>query len=172
MDATAVAAAYAIRGASRAELITLASVFGVFQFAMALAGALGGAVVTRYFAAVDHWIAFALLAFVGARMIWEARGGVHQDGPAALVGSQLIMLGLATSIDALAVGVTLPALGLGYWQASSTIGVFTFAFSLAGAYAGRRMGERFGTAVEVLGGVLLISLGIRTVVTHLWAASS
>lgn len=91
MDATAVAAAYAIRGAGRTDLIKLASIFGLFQFAMALAGALGGAVVTRYFAATDHWIAFGLLAFVGTRMIWGASRGHHEEGPVTLAGAQLIL---------------------------------------------------------------------------------
>jgi putative Mn2+ efflux pump MntP len=166
MDATAVATAHAVRGAGRTDLVTMAGVFGVFQFAMALVGALGGSVMSRHFETVDHWIAFALLVSVGARMIWLVATRRHEDGPVIIVGAQLLMLGIATSIDALAVGVTLPALGLGAWGASLIIGVCTFALSLGGAYIGKRIGERFGSAAEVLGGLLLIALGFKTAVEH------
>jgi putative Mn2+ efflux pump MntP len=159
MDATAVAAAYALRGASGRDLLKLAATFGAFQFAMALAGALGGAlIVSTPTARYNQWVAAGLLCFVGAKMIREAFG--ERETP-RVIGWQLLMLGVATSIDALAVGVSLPALGLEAWTASLAIGGVTFCLSLAGAHLGRAIGRRFGTAIEVAGGGVLIVIGLR-----------
>ncbi|HYC54399.1 MAG TPA: manganese efflux pump MntP family protein [Candidatus Binatia bacterium] len=176
MDAAAVAAAFAVRGATSATLLRLSATFGSFQLAMSLAGALGGAVVSRYLGFVDHWIAFALLVLVGGRMIREAlenrAGGTEpaEGARADATWANLSMLGLATSIDALAVGVTLPALGLGAAFASVTIGIFTFALSFAGAWLGRRAGARAGTTVELAGGAILIGLGVTTLIDHALAS--
>lgn len=168
MDATAVSGCLALRGARPVDIWKIAFTFGLFQFGMALAGALGGQVLTTRLAAVDHWIAFALLTAVGGKMAWDA---VAHDGPrppvAALTLVTLATLGAATSVDALAVGLTLPALQLGALVSTSLIGLATFVLSLAGAWAGKRLGERFGSRLELLGGLLLVALGCRTVFDHL-----
>ncbi|WP_141332936.1 manganese efflux pump MntP family protein [Myxococcus sp. AB025B] len=169
MDATAVSGGMAIRGARPPDILKLAVTFGLFQFGMSLAGALGGKVILTHFAAVDHWIAFGLLALVGGHMIYEAFSHDEEER-AASTGIKLPMLmtlGVATSIDALAVGVTLPALELGVILSTGLIGVLTFVLSVLGAWAGKRLGERFGTSIELLGGVVLIGIGLKTLVEHL-----
>ncbi|MCE9670578.1 manganese efflux pump MntP family protein [Myxococcus stipitatus] len=169
MDATAVSGGMAIRGARPPDVLKLALTFGVFQFGMSLAGALGGKAILTHFASIDHWIAFGLLAIVGGHMLWEAFShDKEEERPAASVTlPMLLTLGVATSIDALAVGVTLPALELGIFLSTSLIGVMTFVLSVAGAWAGKRLGERFGTSIEVLGGVVLIGIGLKTLLEHL-----
>ncbi len=171
MDATAVSGALAIRGVSRGQLLLLALNFGVFQSGMSLAGALGGTVIAKHLAYLDHWIAFVLLALVGGKMIWEAFSHGEEDAPRSnrLNLAAMLSLGVATSLDALAVGATLPTIGLGILLSIAVIGGVTFALSLIGAWAGKRLGERFGSAVEVLGGLVLIGIGVQTVVSHLSA---
>ncbi|NTX60881.1 manganese efflux pump [Myxococcus sp. CA051A] len=170
MDATAVSSGMAIRGARPPDVLKLALTFGLFQFGMSLGGALGGKAILTHFAAVDHWIAFGLLALVGGHMIWEAFS--HDEETRAATGiplPMLLTLGVATSIDALAVGVTLPALELGIVLSTALIGVMTFVLSIGGAWAGKRLGERFGTRIEILGGLVLIGIGLKTLVEHLSA---
>ncbi|WXH30616.1 putative manganese efflux pump MntP [Myxococcus stipitatus] len=172
MDATAVSGGMAIRGARPPDIFKLALTFGVFQFGMSLGGALGGKAILTHFAAIDHWIAFGLLVLVGGHMIWEAFSHDEEERASAPVGIRLPMLltlGVATSIDALAVGVTLPALELGILYSTGLIGVMTFVLSLLGAWAGKRLGERFGTSIEILGGLVLIGIGTKTLVEHLSA---
>ncbi|MCP3100564.1 manganese efflux pump MntP family protein [Myxococcus sp. K15C18031901] len=169
MDATAVSGSMAIRGARPADVFKLALTFGLFQFGMSLAGALGGKAILARFASIDHWIAFGLLAAVGGHMLWEAFS--HDEAaPRPATGiplPKLLTLGVATSIDALAVGATLPALELDILVSTGVIGVTTAVLSVAGAWAGRRLGERFGTSLEVLGGLVLIGIGLKTLLEHL-----
>jgi manganese efflux pump family protein len=171
MDAAAVAGGLAIRGARGADIGRLALTFGVFQFGMSLTGALGGKAITRYLAAFDHWIAFVLLAIVGGKMLWEAFSHHEEEraSAAGLTPLTLLTLGVATSVDALVVGVTLPALALGTFTTTGAIGVVTLVLSLVGAWAGRKLGERFGTGVEILGGLVLIGIGLKTLLEHLSA---
>lgn len=170
MDVTAVAASFALKRFPTRDIARLAVTFGSFQCAMALAGAVGGEVVARYFEAWDHWIAFALLLWVGGKMIHEARQD-HGDEIAGvdpkLPLRTLMVLGVATSIDALAVGATLPTLELPIVTSAAVIGLVSFAMSFFGAWAGRAVGESFGSRVEIVGGAVLIAIGIWTVVEHL-----
>jgi manganese efflux pump family protein len=171
MDAAAVCGGMAIRGARGLDILKLAVTFGLFQFGMSLAGALGGTAISRHLAAVDHWIAFVLLALVGGKMVWEALSGGEERGPAAgMTLVTLLALGVATSVDALVVGVTLPTLALGTFTSTGTIGLVTLVLSLVGAWAGRQLGERFGTGVEVAGGLVLIGIGCKTLLEHLGGA--
>ncbi len=169
MDATAVAAARAVTGMSRREALVLASSFGVFQAGMAAIGwALGHsakALVERW----DHWIAFGLLAAIGGKMLYEAfaSSGEAERSPAALDLRTVVLLSIATSIDALAAGVTLPVLRVSPVVALIFIGVASLVLSLAGAFAGAAAGSRLGKRLEVLGGVTLIALGIKALVQHL-----
>jgi putative Mn2+ efflux pump MntP len=170
MDVTAVAASYALKRFKMRDITKLAVTFGSFQFTMALAGALGGSAANRYLERWDHWIALALLGFVGVSMIREALEDhcdeVDKIDP-RLPLNTLLVLGVATSIDALAVGATLPTLGLPLLASAAVIGFVSFAMSFFGAWAGRAIGENFGSRVEILGGVILIAIGIWTVVEHL-----
>ena len=166
MDAAAVSGSLATRGSSRLDILKVSLTFGIFQFGMSLMGALGGAAITLHFSAYDHWVAFGLLVAVGGKMLWGALAGRRGVQTAALTLAELLALGVATSIDALAVGVTLPALGLGTWIPAAVIGVVTWALSAGGAWVGGRAGGRFGPGVEILGGLVLMGIGVKTLLTH------
>jgi manganese efflux pump family protein len=142
--------------------------FGLFQALMPTLGWLVGITVARYVAAFDHWIAFGLLAFVGVRMIrsgLDANGEMHGTDPSR--GSTLIMLSIATSIDAFAVGLTLAMLEVNILFPAVVIGLVAAGMSLLGLMIGHRLGKAFGKRMEVIGGLILILIGIRVVVSHL-----
>ena len=144
--------------------LAIALTFGVFQALMPLAGWLIGAVALAYVEAVDHWIAFGLLAFLGVRMLGGHVG--DEEASHALTGRALLLAGVATSIDALAAGITLPALGVTPWIAVALIGLVTFAMSGAGVVLGRRAGDHLGEWAERIGGVILIGLGVKILAEH------
>ena len=175
MDATAVAAARGMRlqRVRTGELLAVALVFGAFQAAMPVVGYLAGDALGGHLAAWDHWIAFALLGGIGIKMILEARGGPGRDDEAAtgapLAVRALVLLGLATSIDAMAAGVTLPAMGLRLLPAILAIGVTTAVLSGVGLLAGRRIGRVLGRSLPALGGIVLLLLGARILIEHLTA---
>ncbi len=165
MDAFAVALTQGARyrPAARSAL-SIGAVFGAFQGLMPLIGWGIGAVALVYVAAVDHWIAFALLAYLGGRMIIGS--GREDDAAPQLAGMALLVAGVATSIDALAAGITLPTLGLAPLAACLMIGIVTFALSAAGVVIGRAAGDRFGRPAEVAGGLILVLLGCRILFEH------
>lgn len=170
MDAFAVSLGAGTSGRARGARATfrLAFHFGLFQFLMPVIGWAVGSTVAGAVEAVDHWIAFALLAFIGGRMIREALapdGDTRATDPSR--GWSLIMLSVATSIDAFAVGLSLAMLQVTIWLPSAVIGVVACVFSVAGHRFGRRLGRRFGLNMEIVGGVLLILIGMRIVVEHL-----
>jgi manganese efflux pump family protein len=165
MDAFAVALTQGakFRPSARGGL-AIALTFGVFQAVMPLAGWAVGAVALAYVEAVDHWIAFGLLAFLGVRMLGGQVG--EEEAARALTGRALMVAGVATSIDALAAGITLPALDVSPWLAVVLIGLVTFAMSGAGVVLGRRAGDAFGAWAERAGGVILIGLGCKILAEH------
>ncbi|WP_066531448.1 manganese efflux pump MntP family protein [Erythrobacter sp. CCH5-A1] len=165
MDAFAVALTQGAKfRPSAAGGLAIAATFGGFQALMPLAGWAIGAVALAYVAAVDHWIAFGLLAFLGVRMLGGHVG--DEEAAHALTGRALLIAGLATSIDALAAGITLPALGVSPWLAVALIGLVTFAMSGAGVALGHRAGEHLGEWAERIGGVILIGLGCKILGQH------
>jgi putative Mn2+ efflux pump MntP len=175
MDATAVAAG---KGYSAAKLrardfLTVGLLFGGFQAGMPLLGFFLGARIGRLVAAWDHWIAFALLAILGIKMIHESIALRREDAapapddPFALKG--LLALAVATSIDAFAVGITLPMLDAPLGPSLLTIGVVTALTSALGLFAGHRFGRVLGPRLDLLGGVILIALGLSILVQHLRA---
>ncbi len=142
--------------------------FGLFQFIMPVLGWLAGAEVERWIQNYDHWIAFALLAFVGLRMIKSAVGRedeAYRGDPSR--GWMLVLLSVAVSIDALAVGFTLGLLGISVWYPAVLIGMVTGALSLVGLRLGRGLGRRFGKPLEIFGGLVLIGIGLRILMDHL-----
>jgi len=147
----------------------LAFHFGLFQFMMPVAGWLVGARVARHIAAVDHWVAFAILGYVGGRMI--AAGLSAKPQPAGARdpsrGVTLVMLSLATSIDAFAVGLSLAMLDVAIWWASVTIGAVTGLLSAIALRAGSALGAAVGRRMEVAGGLVLVGIGLRILVQHL-----
>lgn len=175
MDAAAVSAA---RGLAvpvlRARHFALVAVFfGGFQALMPLLGWFLGRQLGPLVAAWDHWIAFGLLGGIGAKMLWEARSGgdearIDQND---LFGIRvMLVLAIATSIDAFAVGVMLPMLDAPLGLSLATIGVVTALMSMAGLLAGRRFGALLGRRLDAVGGLVLIALGFKILVVHLSAS--
>lgn len=167
MDATAVAAARAAGGASRRDLVILAVAFGAAQGGMAALGWAGGAAAARWTAAWAHWLAAGVLAAIGVKMIAEAMRAGEGDELRAIDARVVVLLAIATSLDALAAGVTLPVLGAPPAVAVALIAGVTAALSLLGGLAGRAAGARLGRPLEVVGGVALIGIGVKILVEHL-----
>jgi putative Mn2+ efflux pump MntP len=167
LDCFAVALAAGIpggRGGVR-DAARIALAFGAFQAGMPVLGWLAGESVIGYITGFDHWIAFSLLALVGGRMIREGFSG--EEVVVSLEAGALLVLATATSLDALAVGISLAFLGTGILVPCLVIGLFTFAVSFAGAVLGGAASERWGKAMEILGGLVLIGIGIRILLDHL-----
>jgi putative Mn2+ efflux pump MntP len=144
--------------------------FGLFQAGMTLLGWLAGKTVVTYISTLDHWVAFGLLAFVGGRMIY---GGLRKEGEEPAIpdpsrGMTLVMLSVATSIDALAVGLSLAVLHVNVLWAALLIGGVSAVLSLVGLLLGNQLGMRFGKTMELIGGVILIGIGLRVLITHLF----
>ena len=143
--------------------------FGAFQFAMPLIGWGLGSSVAGYIEAFDHWLAFGLLAFIGGRMVWESlRGGEEENGgPADLSPRRLCVLAIATSIDALAVGVSMAFLRVNILSSAAVIGAVAFVLSLVGGLLGKKLGTLFEKWAQVAGGIVLIGIGIKILIEHM-----
>lgn len=174
MDATAVAmtSGFSAPRVRVRDALLLALFFGGFQALMPVIGWAAGERFADDIAAWDHWLAFVLLGGIGAKMLYEAFH--HADAPEGSRANPfslrvLLVLAVATSIDALVAGLTLPTLDVRPLLAAAFIGVTTFVLSFAGVEAGRRFGDRFGRKLDVIGGLVLIVLGARTLFEHLTA---
>ena len=171
MDAFAVSLAAGARRPSVGHrgALRLAFHFGLFQFMMPVIGWFIGMRIATLIANVDHWVAFGLLVFVGARMIragWRADAdGPPRDDPSR--GWTLVMLSVATSIDALAIGLSLAFLRVGVWYPSAVIGVVTATLCLIGVRLGHRLGRWLGRPMEIVGGIVLTLIGLRILISHL-----
>jgi putative Mn2+ efflux pump MntP len=145
----------------------LAFHFGLFQFIMPILGWLAGASIEPFISGVDHWIAFGLLAFVGVRMIAATRrpAGVPAADPSR--GWNLVLLSVAVSLDALAVGLSLGVLGIPVGYPALVIGLTTGVLSVAGLSLGHGVGAKLEKPFQIVGGVLLIGIGLRILVMHL-----
>jgi putative Mn2+ efflux pump MntP len=135
---------------------------------MPILGWSAGLAIQHRIAAYDHWIAFSLLAWVGGRMIHEAlREKDEKDVPADPTrGMSLVMLSIATSIDALAVGFSLAMLGIDIWMPAAVIGLVAGVLTVFGMLLGRRISGSWGPRVEVLGGLVLIAIGLKILLEH------
>lgn len=172
MDACAVAvgAGASGRAVGRGARFRISFHFGLFQFLMPIVGWVSANAVAPLVSEVDHWIAFGLLWIVGLHMCWEGRtvGELPSKNPIdPSRGSSLIALSIATSIDALAVGVSLAFLGERILWPSVIIGVVTGSMSLGGMLLGTRLGSRFGRRMEIVGGVILLGIGLNILLAHL-----
>lgn len=141
--------------------------FGGFQALMPIVGYFLGVSFSGIVASIDHWICFALLLLIGLNMIREALSDDDQDIDSSFAPRTMFLLAVATSIDALVVGVTLAFAGANIWLAAAIIGIVTFALSFAGLYLGRVIGSKFGSKAGILGGLVLIAIGIKTLIEHL-----
>jgi putative Mn2+ efflux pump MntP len=155
-------------GNSKRTIFRLAFHFGLFQGGMTFLGWLAGTQIANWIAGFDHWIAFGLLSFVGIRMIKSGLNSNEESHPVdPSRGMTLVMLSIATSLDALAVGLSLAFLDSNIRLASLIIGVVSLLLSLVGTIFGSTLGDRFGKRMEIIGGVLLIGIGLRIIFTHL-----
>lgn len=175
MDAFAVAICKGL-GMHRINLrhaFVIALFFGGFQALMPLIGFFLGSYLAEFVNPIDHWIAFGLLAFIGAKMLWDAFKPDADDGQSdsaqeeALDLKELLMLAVATSIDALAVGITFAFLEVNIWIAITVIGLTTFALSFAGVVVGNRFGARYERPSTIVGGIVLIGIGVKILLEHL-----
>ncbi len=170
MDAFAVAVATGVtlKAVSPRQTFRLAWHFGLFQALMPILGWFLGLTVRQYIEAYDHWIAFALLGYIGINMIREAfdEDGGRQGDPTK--GMTLVVLSVATSIDALAVGLSLSMLGVSVWWPALVIGVVAAAFTTAGLHLGKTVAraERISRYSELVGGTVLICIGLKILWEH------
>lgn len=171
MDAFAVAVCKGlVLGRVKASsALTVGVYFGVFQALMPTLGFLLAVGFQSYIERFDHWIAFGLLTFLGVRMIIEAlRPGDTEKVSSSLDVKEMLLLATATSVDALAAGISLALMGERIAVAAPSIGIVTFVLSAAGVYIGGIFGEKFKTPAETAGGVVLVLLGVKVLFEHLF----
>ena len=173
MDAFAVSVCkgLSVRRGSMKQALTIGIWFGGFQALMPFLGYLLGITFSSLITSIDHWIAFILLAFIGGKMLWEAftedeDEGDGKDAEKIDLGEYLI-LAIATSIDALAVGISFAALSVDIVPAVSLIGITTFIFSVAGVAIGHTFGARYEKPATIVGGVVLTLIGLKILLEHL-----
>lgn len=170
MDATAVSIGKGL-SVKRVELSHVLKVglwFGGFQALMPIIGYLLATQFASFVVEIDHWIAFGLLLLIGLNMIRETLWGEEEAMDSDFGLRTMALMAIATSIDALAVGVSLAFVRANIWVAASVIGVVTFTLSALGLYLGRKIGSRLGSKAGVLGGVVLIIIGVKILIEHLY----
>ncbi|MCF7833095.1 MAG: manganese efflux pump MntP family protein [Candidatus Marinimicrobia bacterium] len=174
MDAFAVSICYGcgLKQFSTKVMLVVAAAFAVFQGGMTIIGWLGGRLFAEAIQAVDHFVAFGLLTLIGGKMIYEAFTGddtCEVIDPKAINIKRLLVLSLATSIDALAVGLSFSLLEMDVIVPSIIITIVTLVFAMIGVAAGHGLKKVLGRKVEIIGGVILILIGIQILITHLSA---
>ncbi|MBR2696185.1 MAG: manganese efflux pump [Parasporobacterium sp.] len=173
MDAFAVAVS---KGLSMRKIdykagLIIALFFGIFQAGMPLIGYYAAVRFERYITVVDHWIAFGLLLFIGGKAIFEAVKDLKSEEKIEeefrLKIGELIILAIATSIDALAVGISFAFLKVSIWKSVTIIGITTLILSFIGVLIGNRFGAKFKAKAEIAGGIILILIGLKILLEHL-----
>ncbi len=150
------------------EALRFGIAFGSFQALMPLIGWLAGSGMAGLFESTDHWVAFGLLAFIGGKMVFEGIWGeTTNDEGKPVTFWVLLILSVATSIDALAVGISLSLLNARIFMPAMLIGVTTLCVSTAGFLLGKRLGSFFGRRVEIAGGIILVAIGAKILIDHL-----
>jgi len=158
------------KGLTMKQAVRMAAFFGGFQFVMPVAGWFAGDRLLGLIRNFDHWIAFGLLALIGGRMIYESFGLSEEEKacrPDQTQGMRLVALSLATSIDALAVGLSLGVIRSSILYPAAVIGLISFVLTIAGAKLGPVSGRIAGRRAELLGGLILIGIGLKILVEHL-----
>ena len=141
--------------------------FGGFQALMPLIGYFLGSSFAHVVSSVDHWIAFSLLLLIGLNMIRETISGDDESQDSDFSARKMLVMAIATSIDALTIGISLAFLNVNIWIASTAIGLITFALSAIGVHLGNRFGSKVGSKAGILGGIVLICLGVKILLEHL-----
>lgn len=173
MDAFAVSVSNSMcrKGLDRRTALVTSLSFGLFQGMMPVIGYLAGRAFASAVSAIDHWIAFVLLGYIGGKMIadavreWNAE---EESCPAALTMGVILTQAVATSIDALAVGVSFAALDINIVTAASFIACVTFVCCVVGHAVGERFGRLLGRWAQVFGGVILVGIGLKILIEHLF----
>lgn len=168
MDAFAVAICKGIscKEVDKRKCMLVGTFFGGFQAIMPLLGFYIGAGIRKIFFAIDHYIVFGVLVVIGANMIYECFCGKSEKMNGNINARSLIMPAIATSIDALSVGITFAFLHVNIWFAALIIGIVAFVFSSIGVYIGNNVGNRSEKKAQFLGGIILIFMGIKVLVEH------
>lgn len=174
MDAFAVSICkgLSMRKVNKKQCLVIGLFFGGFQALMPFIGWVLGSQFEQYITSIDHWIAFILLGFIGGKMVVEA---IREKDEAVEVGKmdspldlkEMLILAIATSIDALAVGITFAFLQVPIVEAVSIIGITTFVISVIGVYVGNFFGNRYKKKAELAGGIILILIGLKILLEHL-----
>jgi manganese efflux pump family protein len=169
MDAFAVSigGGISIKKVTVKDYLIIAAFFGGFQFVMPLLGWSGGLFFRDFITSFDHWIAFGLLSLIGGKMIYESFQDEEEEGTDFRNLSVLLTLAIATSIDALAVGLTFSVIKTPIIEASSIIGVITFFICLFGVFIGSKFGHLFEKQAEIIGGIILIGIGVKILIENL-----
>lgn len=172
MDCFAVSMGLAcgLKGLTGRQAVRMAFFFAGFQFGMPVLGWFAGERVVRFTSGFDHWLAFGLLAAIGGRMIYESFSLSDEEKatrPDRTRGVRLLVLSIATSIDALAVGLSLGVIKAGILSPAAVIGIVCFVMTIIGARLGPVVGRAVGKRAELLGGLILIGIGLRILVEHL-----
>jgi len=172
MDAFAVSVGISIKdkGLTARQVMRLSCSFGFFQFLMPLLGWFAGQKILSYLQAWDHWVAFSLLCVIGGHMIWGAwnpNSGFTEKKTDPTSGWALLLASIATSIDALALGMSFAFLGYAIIQPAAVIGIVAFGMTVLGAKLGRVLGSVFGKWAELAGGLVLILIGLKILIEHL-----
>ena len=160
-----------MRKVNKKQAVVIGLFFGGFQALMPFIGWLLGSQFESYITSIDHWIAFILLGFIGGKMIVEALKPEEtveikeMDAPLDL--KEMLLLAVATSIDALAVGITFAFLDYPIVEAISIIGITTFCISVGGVYVGNFFGNKYKNKAEFAGGLILVIIGLRILFSHL-----
>lgn len=176
MDAAAVSATNGMcyKNIKLKNSIVIALAFGIFQGIMPLIGYYAGSIFSTAFARMDHWVVLVLLSLIGGKMLYEALSHKDDGNDAndckVLTFKLLTLQAVATSIDALAVGVSFVTLSINIFVAVSIIAVTTFILSLVAVYLGKKFGTLLNKKAEMLGGLILIGIGIKIFVEHMWFA--
>ncbi len=167
--AVALSGSAAMGKVSKFQVVRTALAFGLAQFIMPVIGWLAGRTIVQIISAYDHWVAFGLLAFVGGHMIWDSLKGDdgRTEGTDITRGFILLTLAVATSIDALAVGLSFALLEIGIIQAGLIIGLVAFSVTALGFWLGRKASALLGNRAKLAGGVVLIGIGLRILITHI-----
>ncbi len=165
--AVSIAAGITVREGRFSVITRIAILFGLFQFGMTLLGWIGGSIIFTLIEPYDHWIAAVLLGFIGGKMIQEGLSDSDEEGIDFYSVSVLLLLAVATSIDALAVGLSMAVLQVQILFPALIIGVGAVGMSGAGFWIGKRFGDHIGTKAEILGGIVLILIGLKILTEHI-----
>ena len=166
--AVALGGGFSLKKITLNHVLRISFSFGIFQALMPAIGWLVGSSFAGLISSFDHWIAFGLLVFIGGRMLWEFLHSEKEDKKETDItrGTQLLLLSVATSIDSLAAGLSFAFLEVNIVLAIITIGVVAFMVTAIGFATGRKAGKLIGRWAELAGGIILIGIGLRILITH------